>query len=341
MSQKQRTVSFLTNNYSLFSSFTPEMFERIGVALRTFETKAGEQLTLRSSGGNDSLFVTRGSAIFSNDSVNKECRSSQTDVQPVLFNDVIDIITDTEAVICHIDGNLMSDYRLLQKISDTSGNDMAFMGRLMFLKSTQAFRLLPVETVEEAAKRCEEIEVSNGDIIIKQDSKADGFYILLDGEAEVWREELEDDEPQMVASLGVGATFGEEALIIGGARNATITMTSDGKLLKLSKEDFDDLISSNAIRSVTPQVALAMLSEGAEIIDVRYEDEYEMHALPDTTLIPLPVLRDHISDLDKDKAYLILCAGGYRAAAATLLLRQQHINATFIEGGIKAWPEGV
>ena len=338
MSQKQRTVEFLSNNYSLFTSFTPEMFERIGVALRIFEIKAGEQISLRSSGGNDSIFVTRGNAILSNNNINIECAAPKRNAQPITFTDTIDIITDTEATICHIDGNLMDDYRLLKNISDSSGNDMAFMGRLMFLKSTQAFRLLPVDTVEEAAKRCEEIQVNTDDVIIQQDSKADGFFILLEGEAEVWREELEDDEPQMVASLEKGATFGEEALIIGGARNATIKMTTDGKLLKLSKDDFDDLISSKTIKSVTAEVAQVMVSGGAEIIDVRYEDEYEINFIKDSLFIPLPVLRDHIAKLDKDKEYLILCAGGYRAAAAALLLRQQHINATFIIGGIKAWP---
>jgi len=37
--------------------------------------------------------------------------------------------------------------------------------------------------------------------------------------------------------------------------------------------------------------------------------------------MPLPELRSHIPELDKNKEYLILCAAGVRAAAATLLLR--------------------
>ncbi|MFW5427295.1 MAG: glutathione S-transferase N-terminal domain-containing protein, partial [Methylophagaceae bacterium] len=49
-------------------------------------------------------------------------------------------------------------------------------------------------------------------------------------------------------------------------------------------------------------------------------------------------LRSHIPELDKNKEYLILCAAGIRAAAATLLLRQKDIKARYIEGGIKHWP---
>ena len=172
----------------------------------------------------------------------------------------------------------------------------AFMERLMFLKSTRAFRLLPLHTVEEAAYRCEEVEAKRDQEVIRQDMKADNFYIILAGEAEVWREELEDDEPQMVALLGVGDAFGEEALITGGARNATVQMTTDGRLLQLSKEDFEELVSAPALRSVTAEVAKAMLSDGAQIIDVRFEEEYEESFIPSSILVPLPELRSHIPE---------------------------------------------
>jgi rhodanese-related sulfurtransferase len=81
-----------------------------------------------------------------------------------------------------------------------------------------------------------------------------------------------------------------------------------------------------------------MISDGAQILDVRFEEEYEESFIPGSILMPLPELRSHIPELDKNKEYLILCAAGIRAAAATLLLRQKDIKARFIEGGIKHWP---
>ena len=342
MNRKNRTLAFLAKNYHPFTQFTFEMLKGAGDALRIFEIQAGEAFSLRASSSQDDLiFVIEGAADFSSKRQDKQAvASGQIEIQPILFDDKIEITTDSSAIVCHVDTTLIYEYLTLKDLSDSSkadGKDDS-IERLMFLKSTKAFRLLPVNAVEEAAKRCEEIKVNKEDLIIKQDTRADAFYILLEGEAEVWRENFEDDEPQMVALLGSGDTFGEEALITGGARNASIKMVSNGTLLKLSKEDFDELVSSPGLRAVSADVAQTMANKGAKIIDVRYEEEYQQSFIPGSVLIPLPDLRNHIESLDKDTEYLILCAVGLRSAAATLILRQQGINAILIEGGIKAWP---
>jgi len=344
MEHCNRTLAFLGKNYHPFTHFTENMLDKAKGGLRIFEVRAGESLSLQANSSEDYIYVTEGSANitftqgenlqFTVDSASKQAVSFSMEQSPIV------ITSDVAATICHADSSLVNDFLSLQEIS--SGADVEnkddFMNRLMFLKSTSAFQLLPLNVVEDAAYRCEEINVEAGDEVIRQDMKADNFYIILEGEAEVWREEMEDDEPQMVALLGNGDAFGEEALIMGGARNATVKMTSNGRLLQLAKSDFEELVSAPSLRSVTADVAKAMLGEGAQIIDVRYEEEYEESFIPGSVLMPLPELRSHISELDKDKEYLILCAAGVRAAAATLLLRQQKIKATFIEGGIKHWP---
>ena len=339
MNRKNRALAFLAKNYYPFTQFTFEMLKGASDALRIFEIKGGESFNIQPASNEDSLFVVKGSAYFSNNK-NSNVSASQIDAQPILFNNAITVSTDSSATICHIDTSLINDYLSLKNISDSAevGDDELLIERLMFLKSTKVFRLLPISVVEKAARRCQEVGVAKGDEIIKQGSSADAFFILLKGEAEVWRENLKDDEPKMVALLGSGDTFGEEALIIGGARNASIFMTTDGILLKLSKADFDELVSTPALRSVSPEVAQTMVNKGAEIIDVRYEEEYEESFIPGSLLIPLPDLRNHIATLDKNKEYLVLCAAGLRASAAALLLRQQDVNAIVIEGGIKAWP---
>ena len=349
MNKKNRTLAFLSKNYHPYTRFTFEMLKSAGDALRIFEIRGGETFHIQPASHEDSLFVIEGAAYFSGNTPDKTSDKSskiisisatQIGMQPVLFDDAIKITTDSSALVCHVDSSLINDYLSIKDISDASEPESSerLIERLMFLKSTKAFRMLPINVVEEASKRCEERAVKKGDQIIRQDTKAEEFFILLEGEAEVWREELEDDEPQMVALLGSGDTFGEEALIIGGARNASIQMTTDGRLLKLSKSDFDELVSTPGLRSVNPEIAQTMVDNGAEIIDVRYEEEYEESFIPGSVLIPLPDLRNHIASLDKDKEYLILCAAGLRASAAALLLRQQDINAVVIEGGIKTWP---
>ncbi len=46
-----------------------------------------------------------------------------------------------------------------------------------------------------------------------------------------------------LAELGVGDTFGEEALISEAKRNATVSMLTDGVLMRLNKQDFRDLMN--------------------------------------------------------------------------------------------------
>ena len=343
MQQSRHTLEFLSKNYHPFTHFTREMLDNAHTSLRIFELKAGETLLLQASSVEDLLFITKGSANICFDNNNETISFNANQKKRISFTpdqSPIKITTDVSATLCHADSNLINDFISLQEISSSTNvsNPDNFMERLMFLKSTNAFRLLPLNTVEEAARRCQEVKVTEGQEVIRQDMKGDNFYIILEGEAEVWREELEDDEPQMVALLGRGNSFGEEALITGGARNATVKMTSDGKLLELSKEDFEELVSAPALRSVSAEVAKVMVNDGAEIIDVRFEEEYEESFIPGSVLMPLPELRSHIPELDRDKDYLILCAAGVRAAAATLLLRQQNIKASYIEGGIKHWP---
>ncbi len=342
MRHYNKTLELLNRNYHPFTHFTEEMLEQAANGLRIFEVRAGETLSLQACSTEDYIFVTEGSAnIRFGDKLAMTLEASVK--HPLSFSmqqSPIHISTDVSATICHADSSLVNDFISLQEISNSADveNKDDFMERLMFLKSTQVFRLLPLNVVEEAAYRCEQVAVEKDTHVIKQDMKADNFYIILDGEAEVWREELEDDEPQMVALLGVGDAFGEEALITGGARNATVKMTTDGRLLQLAKSDFEELVSAPALRSVTPEVARAMLGDGAQILDVRFEEEYEESFIPGSVLMPLPELRSHIPQLDEEKEYLILCAAGIRAAAATLLLRQQNFKARFIEGGIKHWP---
>lgn len=343
MPSNHRTLEFLGKNYLPFNHFSEEILEKAKNSLRFFELKAGETLTLQACSAKDTLYITNGSANISFAHNNKVQRYQADQKKTIYFSydqSPVKITTDVTTTICHADSALLNDFIFLQKVSNSSNTDEkdGFMQRLMFLKSTHTFRLLPLDIVEKVAHHCQEIQVKKDQEVIRQDMKADSFYILLEGEAEVWREEIDDDEPKMIGLLDAGDAFGEEELITGGARHATIKMTSNGRLLQLAKNDFEELVSSHALESVSPEVAKAMLSEGAQIIDVRFAEEYEDSFIPGSVLMPLPELRSHIPDLDKNKEYLILCAIGARAAAATLLLRQKSINARFIEGGIRNWP---
>lgn len=336
--QKQLTLSFLKNNYHPFSHFSERLLEKAGQTIRMFELRAGEKIDLRAMSPDDCLFVTSGRAAVNGLTV----EAHDIDQQPLRFEPAAlsaSVLAEKDTIVCHADSDVINDYLALDELTTAeSGEERDSLDCLVFLKGSRVFRKLPFEVIEDAAGKLQRVCVVLGQEVVRQDEKADSFYLIVEGEAEVWREELEDDEPQLVAILGQGDSFGEEALIIGGGRNATVRMRTDGELLKMDKPDFDALVSRPLVRSVKPEVARAMLDGGARMLDVRYEEEYQSSFVPGSTLIPLPDIRSYLDELDPDDDYLVMCAAGKRASAAAMLMQQHELKATVIEGGMRCWP---
>ena len=91
--------------------------------------------------------------------------------------------------------------------------------------------------------RLEEIDYRAGDLVIKQGDEGDFFYAITRGLCGVVRDTPLNKEGIKLAELGVGDTFGEEALISESKRNATVTMMTDGSVMRLAKEDFNNLLN--------------------------------------------------------------------------------------------------
>ena len=79
--------------------------------------------------------------------------------------------------------------------------------------------------------------------------------------------------------------------------------------------------------------------EGAyTLLDVRQPGEYEAEHIPGAKLIPLPALKDGLSQLDKQRPVIVYCASGGRSLAAAQLLSGLDFNEIYnLQGGIKAW----
>ena len=72
-----------------------------------------------------------------------------------------------------------------------------------------------------------------------------------------------------MARLSDGDAFGEEALLSEAKRNATISMETDGLLMRLSKSDFEELLKAPMLHDVTLDEAKGMVKNGAVLLDVR------------------------------------------------------------------------
>ena len=115
--------------------------------------------------------------------------------------------------------------------------------------------------------------------MIHQGDEGDYFYILSKGSCSVTRKVASNGWEVPLAELSAGDCFGEEALVSEAKRNATITMLTDGTLMRLSKRDFLELLKKPMVHYVDYERATTMVKNGGTWLDVRVPEEHARQAL--------------------------------------------------------------
>ena len=215
------------------------------------------------------------------------------------------------------------------KADGGSGDDWMTM-----LLQTKAFHKIPPANIQAIFMRMQQINYKSGDVILKQGSEGDYFYVLTNGAAVVTRETPLSKEGIKLAELQVGDTFGEEALISDAKRNATVTMSSDGSVMRLGKDDFKKLLNEPMLDWVDGDQAAQIIQGGGQWLDVRLPSEYENHHLDGAVNIPLYFIRLKISTLESDKKYIVCCDTGRRSSAGAYILNERGYEAYVLRGGI-------
>lgn len=205
--------------------------------------------------------------------------------------------------------------------------------------TSEIFSRIPPANVQRIRSLMESVDVKAGDVIVKQGDPGDFYYVIRSGTCMVTRQMSSGGEPVELAVLKGGDTFGEEALISESKRNATVTMKTDGTLLRLTKENFIDLIRDPLLESVSYAEAMAKVSAGGQLIDVRLTEEHEDNGIPGSVNIPLSQLRSRIRELRRSKPYIVYCSSGKRSSAAAFLLRERGYDACVLRDGIYAMHE--
>src|SRR5210317_2253126 len=219
----------------------------------------------------------------------------------------------------------------LQGKSDQGNEDWMTM-----LLQTKAFHKIPPANIQAIFMRMQQVNYRAGDVILKQGAEGDYFYVLIRGSALVTRETPLSKEGIKLAELQVGDTFGEEALISEAKRNATVTMSADGAVMRLGKEDFKKLLNEPMLEWVSMQEAEDIIRDGGTWLDVRLPSEYENHHLDGAVNIPLYFIRLKINTLDKDRKYVLCCDTGRRSSAGAYILSERGFQAYVLQGGINA-----
>ena len=209
------------------------------------------------------------------------------------------------------------------------------------LLQTRSFHRIPPANIQAIFMRMQRVPYLAGDVIIKQGDEGDYFYVIVKGQCVVTRETPLNRDGIKLAELSVGDTFGEEALIAEAKRNATITMQTDGVLMRLAKDDFRELMNEPLLQWANYDQARDIVARGGRWLDVRLPSEHQNMSIEGSLNIPLYFIRLKLSTLDPKIPYVVYCDTGRRSSAAAYVLVERGFDAYVLRGGLTTGAVGL
>lgn len=208
---------------------------------------------------------------------------------------------------------------------ESGEEDVDWMSNLL---SSPLFEFIPPANIQTLFSKFEEVTYDAGDTVIKQGEPGDYFYVIESGRARV--ERTSGGKTQVLATLKAGDNFGQDALISDVPRNATVIMETRGVLQRLAEPDFESLLMSPVLETVTEQEAREMVKQGdpkTYIIDVRNPKELESGKMEGTINVPLLALRKNLPKLKPEAVYITTSHRGRRAELAAYILNENGFTA--------------
>jgi len=255
--------------------------------------------------------------------------------RPHQYNAVVS--SDAEVLI--VDRNLMdilltwrpfSSYDV-EEIDSTDFNPDDWMASIL---QSPVFQRIPPIKIQCMFQKLETLPVREHEVIFLQGDAGDYYYLIQQGKCIVLR--TQDREDSIVAELSAGQGFGEEALLSNDSRNATVIMRTDGILLRLAKEDFDDLLKQPVVETINMDKAKKLSARNPVWLDVRQPEEHQISAFEGSINIPLYRLRETLAELGRDRPYIVYCDNAHRSSCAVYLLSACGFEAYVLENGIQA-----
>jgi uncharacterized protein YhbP (UPF0306 family) len=135
----------------------------------------------------------------------------------------------------------------LQFIDNTeagaSGQPGVFGAEFHQKRAYSVFSELPVKPTETIFQTLNVLQAPAGSVIARQGGPADKFFIVVEGEAEVVREE--DGDTTAITSLGPGSLFGEAAILGDRPRATTVRAVQPTTLLAMDRDTFRDVVAQS------------------------------------------------------------------------------------------------
>ena len=209
--------------------------------------------------------------------------------------------------------------------NEETGEDEDWMSALL---ESELFTKVPPAHIQQLFATFKTQKAAKGDVIVQEGQEGDRFYVLASGKAVVTRRRVDGEET--LAELSAGRFFGEEALIGETTRNATITMSSAGKLMYLDKNQFKKLLEEPVLRTLRQDELDQLRSKGQNLVllDVRLSGEFKHSHAEGSINVPLNRLRDRMKEFAREKLYIVSGNAGRRSELGVYLL---------ISGGFQAY----
>jgi rhodanese-related sulfurtransferase len=92
-------------------------------------------------------------------------------------------------------------------------------------------------------------------------------------------------------------------------------------------------------KEVSREQAKKLIEEGAQLVDVRVDHEWDAGHLPGATHVPLAELAERTGEIDRDRPVVLYCRGGNRSTMAAAALAEAGYDAAKLSEGIVGWSE--
>jgi CRP-like cAMP-binding protein len=323
---------------------TPNNFAAVLAKIRVEKLPAETRLFIEGERDGQAVYLLSGEVVLSSsDSANvrivvggtEVARYALAQLNPRQFTG----IAKTPVTVARIDNKLLDQVLTwdqsaagyeVTEIDASQDND--WMSSLL---RSESFRKLPPANISALFERFKHIDVKSGQIIIRQgDTGGEHYYLIKSGKADVLHRSEKTHKVSVIAKLQKGEGFGEEALLSGEPRNATVVMVKSGSLMRLQRKDFDEMLREPLVRWVNLDEAKAMVLSGARLLDVRVEDEFRNGTIKGSDNLPLYRLRALSAELDAKRPYIVFCQTGNRSSAAAFLLSRQGFEVSVLRGGL-------
>jgi rhodanese-related sulfurtransferase len=90
---------------------------------------------------------------------------------------------------------------------------------------------------------------------------------------------------------------------------------------------------------VSRDEAQKLIEDGAQVIDVRTDHEWEVGRIAGATHLPLDELAERAGEIDKERPVVLYCRGGNRSTMAAAALEDAGYDARKLSEGIVGWVE--